>query len=922
MPDIDFTNLPDDEKKIEWSGLPDVSADEMVLPKQSFLDNLGIQAKRLITETLTKGPLTGIGEIAEVFGGKLGREAKKATLKAIPEGTPFLMEILKYIPHATSRSSEEVRQELGSLARILGDPVSYIGFGGAAKSVARKSVQEIAKTVKIPIFGVAHKTEDALALGARLKGNKEGIAKLKFLEKKFGDEFNVVKEAGNLDEAMVASYKKQLYREAREVAEGTGGAAEYVAKQAPLEKIAKAKPLENIEQLGQSALRKHPLMESIIKKDPTMIHVKRGFKMEEERVSDLARKLSGEEAEILDKTLNTGGAITGRQKVIAVSDNLEAIVNKSFEGKVDPKVGDVLGVRAERGRGLQNLAKDNEVLINSSDKLLKKIKVENPERYKEVMAEIEKVLGPIVGEGKIKLSPAEKLIRYSAEIGNIPRSFMTSADLSMGLRQGLWVAVSHPKIFFKAWKKQFEMFGSENYFQAIQKEIRSRSTFHKMQKGNVDFTDLDDIATREEGFMSNFAEKINLPTGPKGARFAKGIGPGRIIRASARAFTGLSNRLRADYFDYLLDSGKHIAKVDEKRFLESAGRFVNDATGRGTLPKSLEGSAVVLNTLLFSPRLLFSRLNLLANPLYYIKLHPTIRKEALKSLFKFAGTATAITGLAKMGGADVETDPRNANFMKMRVGNTRYDPLGGFQQPIRAAAQIISGKIISSTTGKEITLGEGYKPITRLGVAARFLAMKESPLVSFGHGLMEGRSAVGEKFDVPTEIANRFIPMVAQDINDLYKEKGLKGIPMAAPAIFGVGVQTYGGVQTWGLDGKDHVTLNKELLRLKTTMGFPSSSAFGYEFDNTEYQRSKKITGKKIAEGLTSLIKINEYKKLPDAQKKLLIWKYVDRIKEISNLELYPQRRKKSKIRSILRKRGVEENKLDEEVDKILKVKQ
>ncbi len=138
MPDIDFTNLPDDEKKIEWSGLPDVSADEMVLPKQSFLDNLGIQAKRLITETLTKGPLTGIGEIAEVFGGKLGREAKKATLKAIPEGTPFPMEILKYIPHATSRSSEEVRQELGSLARRLGDPVSYIGFGGAAKSVARK----------------------------------------------------------------------------------------------------------------------------------------------------------------------------------------------------------------------------------------------------------------------------------------------------------------------------------------------------------------------------------------------------------------------------------------------------------------------------------------------------------------------------------------------------------------------------------------------------------------------------------------------------------------------------------------------------------------------------------------------------------------------------------------------------------------
>ena len=496
------------------------------------------------------------------------------------------------------------------------------------------------------------------------------------------------------------------------------------------------------------------------------------------------------------------------------------------------------------------------------------------------IALLEKVFGKeLANELSKKQGMFKKFKDIGFEIANIPRAFMTSFDLSMGLRQGIFAATGHPKIFFNAWKKQFRMFASEKYYQEMLKEIRNRPNYPAMEKSGLDLTDLGDIRGREEAFMSGLAEKINLPTGRKGARFTKGIGPGRVVRASGRAYTGLANRLRADLFDYFVKIGDDVGKGGDKIFLKDAAKFINNATGRGELPKFLEGSAIALNTVLFSPRLLFSRLNLL-NPIKYIKLEPTVRKQAIKDLFKFVGAATVISGLAKMGGADVETDPRNANFAKIKVGNTRYDPLGGFQQPIRTAAQMMTETIISSTTGKAIPLGEGYKPTTVLDVAGRFLAMKEAPLASFAHGLIEGENAIGEKFDVSTEVANRFIPMVMQDMDDLYREKGIEGIPMATPAIFGVGVQTYGGVKTWGLDGKDYPKLNKELLRLKTTMGFPAKSAYGKEFDITEYNKFRRIAGKAIANKLNTLIGSGDYRSLSDEMKKEKIGRYIDREKK------------------------------------------
>ena len=371
----------------------------------------------------------------------------------------------------------------------------------------------------------------------------------------------------------------------------------------------------------------------------------------------------------------------------------------------------------------------------------------------------------------------QKLFKLGEEALNLPRAMMATADLSAPLRQGVFL-IGRPKQWLPAFVQQFKYFFSEKAYKGLAENIKARPTYQAMRESKLAITDISPLLqTREEMFMSNLAEKIP--------------GFGKLARASNRAYSGFLNKLRADTFDDLYKTAKNQGLLKENPgLINDIARFVNAATGRGNLG-ALERAAPVLNGAFFSPRLMASRLNLL-NPVFYAKLDPFVRKEALKSLLTFAGTGMTILGLAKLSGAEVGTDPRSSDFGKIKVGNTRLDLWGGFQQYFRAAGQLITGKYVSSTTGKEYTLGEGYKPLTRLGILGRVIESKEAPIVSFVSSLLTGQNSLGGKLDVPVEVLNRFIPMVASGFYDLYKEGGLREMGLGLPSIFGVGVQTYG----------------------------------------------------------------------------------------------------------------------------------
>lgn len=364
------------------------------------------------------------------------------------------------------------------------------------------------------------------------------------------------------------------------------------------------------------------------------------------------------------------------------------------------------------------------------------------------------------------------------EAASVPRAMMASFDLSFGFRQGIFLMARYPKEFFSSFGNQFKYFGSEKAYRALMENIVAKKNYPLARKGKLALTEMDaTLGLREEAFLGGrLAEKIPI------------IGLG--IRASNRAYTGFANKLRFDVFDRLVEGARKMGHkpATDDFLLNSITNFVNTASGRGNL-KMAERSAVALNAVLFSPRLISSRLKLMW-PKYYINLHPFVRRQALQSLFSFLGTGITVLGLAKLAGAKVGGNWFSADFGKIGIGDTRIDIWGGFQPYVRTLAQAIWGKTISTTTGKITKTGEGYKPLTRPGIVWRAAKYKMSPVASFAFNLLEGKGTDYEKFKVDEEVAQRFIPMVIQDIIDLAKEDP-DLLPLGALGIFGVGLQTY-----------------------------------------------------------------------------------------------------------------------------------
>lgn len=374
---------------------------------------------------------------------------------------------------------------------------------------------------------------------------------------------------------------------------------------------------------------------------------------------------------------------------------------------------------------------------------------------------------------------------------NLPRALKSSLDLSAMFRQALVLGARHPRMFASEIKPALKAFRSENAYKDIMNGIASHPDFKAAVEWKVAFTDLgDSIGQREEAFASRLANHI----------------PG--VRASSRNYAAFLNKFRMDAFSNYLrlaeephwelhfQKGLPVLKkvtrdTNDQRMLKDIASWVNHSTGRGSI-QALEGAMVPLQATLFSPRLIASRLQLL-NPVYYAKLDPFARTQALRGFGQLLGGLGLTLYMAKLAGAQVGVDPRSANFGKIRIGNTRVDLMGGFQQYIVAAARLYKKEMVSSTTGQVVTLQGGYAKPSRADIGLNFFESKLAPVPRFFDQWAHNENDDLKPFHPVKELPLLFAPLGPQQTYQTYKQNG--PAPAAAAAVLGTigfGVQTYG----------------------------------------------------------------------------------------------------------------------------------
>lgn len=471
--------------------------------------------------------------------------------------------------------------------------------------------------------------------------------------------------------------------------------------------------------------------------------------------------------------------------------NLQKLLKSVTKENVD--VTDASKLKAQKTRVSNNITNYETMLKENRfgkrqrrpvipDKELTDLKTKEHELKKQVELELYKIK-------RLGMTKWEKTKEVAVDVANIPRTILATADLSMPLRQGLPLGAAYPKMAAQAFGEMHKMATSDAYFKKRMTELEMSPNARVYEKMGIDFTgvgsDLVQLAKREESFIS--AHLLNKVPGLK-----------HITRFSERGAVGYLNVLRQNVGDWQIKlmMEKGMTPENSLKAYQDVGKMINWGTGRSDLGW-MERAPGVLNAIMFSPRNFVAKLHLM-NPLEYIKLEPQARKLLMREQVATLAQGIMFLNLMKLNGATVETDPRSADFAKAKIGDTRIDMFGGFQQNavfLTRLAYGIAGKpAMKNARGKIYKLdGKQFPFSTPLDLSMRFLRGKLSPQMTIVVDALAGRDMMGNEFgqNMQQEALNRFVPMVWQDMIDAQKELGWGALGTTLMGFYGAGTQTY-----------------------------------------------------------------------------------------------------------------------------------
>jgi hypothetical protein len=443
-------------------------------------------------------------------------------------------------------------------------------------------------------------------------------------------------------------------------------------------------------------------------------------------------------------------------------------------------------------------------------------------------------------------------VNYVKEILAVPAGLTTTLDASIPGRQGLtqiatpefWKGMY--SMFKSVSPEAYKVMDDELRSRPIFKDRRDPRT-QKVRPSIAKEAGLKLFKTPSEGSMSQRAEGVasrwleqGIGTGPIATAYKNTIGAG--IRMTNRMAITFLNQVGANRFEKLMNTaeamsfntiknkgvgpmsgmlgGMNVPGVGHVGFnknyslneamdlnpyhnvvrAKEIADFVNTALGHGPLKThilpfkqtevSLESAADKLSYALFSPGLIASRTRML-NPSTYIMASPFVRKQYMKAAVSTAAAWFMFTEMAKLAGGDqvsISNNITSADFGKVRIGNTRMDPGGGFLQFLTAYGRLYAGGSTSSSTNEFHRFGSGYQAQTQEDMMQRFMVNKLNPVAKFAYDL--ANASQYNPFHVGDRTMQLFVPLVMQDMKEIVDENP-DLLPWMIPVGLGMGTQTY-----------------------------------------------------------------------------------------------------------------------------------
>ncbi len=495
---------------------------------------------------------------------------------------------------------------------------------------------------------------------------------------------------------------------------------------------------------------------------------------------------------------------------IKIPDDLEGIKNLTREINSELKVREEIADFKEQKRTGNYHPLPVREKKPISDRL-KKAQIESSR----LRAEIRRLI-----ENAEILSTWGKAKKISQVVTSEIRAITATADISFTFRQNFWTIFgsniwSHPIDTMKNIGKSLQAIFSQNTAEEITNGILHSQNAPLYLLHGLEIMDpgsVKDQKTAEvfRGRIENFkipGTNIQWPLG-------------MIMSASNRQSVAVSNLIRSSAFDYFLENRPNSTK-DE---LSAMADYINKSTGLGDLA-FLKGLAPYFRETMFSPRFAVSRFQTPWTAIKYRHL-PNVRNKIALDSVRVASTAGLIFMLAKMAGADVELwDTDSPDWLKIRVGNTRYDILAGILQPIRYVANI--GK-----HGAKEALRIEEKNIVWNNLLFNFWWYKMAPAYSAAGTILMGHNVVGEEMSRTETLARLLVPLIGEAIYDTWQREPEQAIPVGAATFVGIGASTYTDSFT-AAQRRYNMLLRNER--------YAEATAY-----KTEYDKRRKKGGKKL----------------------------------------------------------------------------